>query len=97
MGMKDVKPLLGIPDDLDVLAIIPFGYPARPVGKGQKIASHSPRWPTSSGSDSLFNDPTGKLLVPVRILEHGANVSVCSMPRVTPGEREITDKSLIAS
>jgi len=36
MGMKDVKPLLGIPDDLDVLAIIPFGYPARPVGKGQK-------------------------------------------------------------
>jgi nitroreductase len=36
MGMKDVKPLLGISDDLDVLAIIPFGYPARPVGKGQK-------------------------------------------------------------
>jgi len=36
MGMKEVKPLLGIPDDLDVLAIIPFGYPARPVGKGQK-------------------------------------------------------------
>ncbi len=36
MGMKEVKPLLGIPDDLDVLAIIPFGYPARPVGKGRK-------------------------------------------------------------
>jgi nitroreductase len=36
MGMKEVKPLLGIPDDLDVLAIIPFGYPARPIGKGQK-------------------------------------------------------------
>ena len=36
MGMTDVKPLLGIPDDLDVLAIIPFGYPARPVGKGKK-------------------------------------------------------------
>jgi nitroreductase len=34
--MTDVKPLLGIPDDLDVLAIIPFGYPARPVGKGKK-------------------------------------------------------------
>ena len=36
MGMREVKPLLGIPDDLDVLAIIPFGYPARPIGKGQK-------------------------------------------------------------
>ena len=29
MGMTEVKPLLGIPDDLDVLAIIPFGYPAK--------------------------------------------------------------------
>lgn len=36
MGLTEVKPLLGIRDDLDVLAIIPFGYPARPVGKGRK-------------------------------------------------------------
>jgi nitroreductase len=36
MGMTEVKKLLGIPDNLDVLAIIPFGYPARPVGKGKK-------------------------------------------------------------
>jgi nitroreductase len=36
MGLTEVKPLLGIPQDLDVLAIIPFGYPARPVGKGRK-------------------------------------------------------------
>jgi len=36
MGLTAVKPLLGIPDDLDVLAIIPFGYPARSVGKGKK-------------------------------------------------------------
>jgi len=36
MGLTEIKPLLGIPDDLDVLAIIPFGYPAKPVGKGQK-------------------------------------------------------------
>ena len=36
MGLTEVKRLLGIPDDLDVLAIIPFGYPAKPVGKGVK-------------------------------------------------------------
>lgn len=36
MGMTEVKPLLGIPEELDVLAIIPFGYPAKPVGKGRK-------------------------------------------------------------
>jgi nitroreductase len=31
-----VKPLLGIPDDKDVLAIVPFGYPVRQVGAGRK-------------------------------------------------------------
>jgi len=36
MGMTEVKTLVGIPDDLDVLAIIPFGYPATPAGKGKK-------------------------------------------------------------
>jgi nitroreductase len=36
MGLTEVKPLLGIPADVDVLAIIPFGYPAKPVGKGKK-------------------------------------------------------------
>ena len=35
-GLADVKPLLGIPDTLDVLAIIPFGYPAQAVGQGKK-------------------------------------------------------------
>ncbi len=35
-GLDSVKPLLGIPDNLDVLAIIPFGYPARPAGHGKK-------------------------------------------------------------
>jgi nitroreductase len=28
--------LLDIPDSLDVLAILPFGYPARAVGRGKK-------------------------------------------------------------
>jgi nitroreductase len=36
MGLDDIKPLLGIPNELDVLAIIPFGYPAQPTGKGRK-------------------------------------------------------------
>ena len=36
MGLDDMKPLLGIPKELDVLAIIPFGYPAKSVGKGKK-------------------------------------------------------------
>jgi nitroreductase len=35
-GMEEVKPLLGIPDDLDVLAILPLGYPATPPGTGKK-------------------------------------------------------------
>ncbi len=35
-GLDEVKKLLGIPAELDVLAIIPFGYPAQPVGRGKK-------------------------------------------------------------
>ena len=35
-GLDAIKPLLAIPAELDVLAIVPFGYPAQAVGKGQK-------------------------------------------------------------
>jgi nitroreductase len=35
-GMPEIKDLLGIPADKELLAILPFGYPARPVGKGKK-------------------------------------------------------------
>ena len=35
-GLEGVKPLLGIPDELDVLAIVPFGYPVQSIGKGKK-------------------------------------------------------------
>jgi nitroreductase len=31
-----VKPLLGIPETLDVLAVLAFGYPAAAVGRGKK-------------------------------------------------------------
>ncbi|HYM90500.1 MAG TPA: nitroreductase family protein, partial [bacterium] len=36
LGLTDVKSLLRIPDDLDVLAIIPFGYPVQAHGQGKK-------------------------------------------------------------
>lgn len=36
MSLDNLKPLLGIPDELDVLAVIPFGYPPEPLGKGRK-------------------------------------------------------------
>ena len=35
-GMDEVKAPLKIPAALDVVAIVPFGYPARPVGRGKK-------------------------------------------------------------
>jgi nitroreductase len=35
-GLESVKELLAIPADLDVLAILPFGYPARAIGRGKK-------------------------------------------------------------
>lgn len=35
-GLTEIKPLLGIPAEVDVLAIVPFGYPAKHLGKGKK-------------------------------------------------------------
>ena len=35
-GLDQVKAFLGIPAALDVVAILPFGYPAEPVGRGRK-------------------------------------------------------------
>ncbi len=36
LGLTEVKPLLGIPDELDVLAVVPFGYPTQATGRGKK-------------------------------------------------------------
>jgi nitroreductase len=36
LGMPEVNHLLGIPHHLDVLAILPFGYPAQATGQGKK-------------------------------------------------------------
>jgi nitroreductase len=35
-GLEPVGQLLNVPAELDVLAILPFGYPAAPVGRGNK-------------------------------------------------------------
>jgi nitroreductase len=35
-GLTAVNAILGIPSALDVLAIVPFGYPTRRLGKGKK-------------------------------------------------------------
>jgi nitroreductase len=35
-GLDAMKPLLGIPEELDLLAVIPFGYPSEDIGKGKK-------------------------------------------------------------
>jgi len=36
MGLDEVKELLQIPAEMDLLAIIPFGYPAESIGYGKK-------------------------------------------------------------
>ena len=35
-GMESVRKKFGLPDSFDVLAVIPFGYPKRALGKGKK-------------------------------------------------------------
>lgn len=35
-GLEAVKPVLDIPNELQVIAIIPFGYPRRDIGAGKK-------------------------------------------------------------
>ena len=35
-GLEEVRRYVGLPDTYDVLAVLPLGYPLRPVGKGRK-------------------------------------------------------------
>jgi nitroreductase len=34
--LEQVKPVLGIPEEVEILAIVPFGYPVQTIGKGNK-------------------------------------------------------------
>jgi len=35
-NLKQVNPVLGIPEGISIRAILPFGYPVKAIGKGQK-------------------------------------------------------------
>ena len=35
-NLPQVNPVLGIPQDVTILAIVPFGYPTEQIGKGKK-------------------------------------------------------------
>ncbi len=35
-GLDSIKPLLNIPKDIDVIAVVPFGYPVKKLGRGKK-------------------------------------------------------------
>ena len=35
-NLPQINPVLGIPQDVTILAIVPFGYPTKQIGKGQK-------------------------------------------------------------
>lgn len=35
-GMTDIAALLAVPDNFDLFAVLPFGYPVDSVGKGEK-------------------------------------------------------------
>jgi nitroreductase len=49
-NLKQVNPVLGIPEEIEILAIIPFGYPQASIGKGRKKrkslreVAHRERW-----------------------------------------------------
>jgi nitroreductase len=57
-GGEEAKAILGIPDELDVVAILPLGYPAEAIGQGKKSRkplaeiAHRERWGEAFQADS---------------------------------------------
>ncbi len=49
-NLKQINPVLGLPEGIEILAIIPFGYPRASLGKGKKKrkplgeVAHHERW-----------------------------------------------------
>ena len=54
-GLEATKPLLNIPDNMDVFAILPIGYPTEAVGAGNS-GKLSPRSPIANASGSPSDD-----------------------------------------
>lgn len=50
VGLEPAKAALGIPDEFELVAVVPFGYPAVAIGKGKKNRkplseiAHRERW-----------------------------------------------------
>jgi nitroreductase len=55
-SLPEVNPLLGIPENVTVLAILPFGYPADAVGKGRKKRSLWARLPIMNDGENRTNN-----------------------------------------
>ena len=49
-NLNHINPVLGIPEEVEILAILPFGYPVSTIGKGKKNrkplseVAHRERW-----------------------------------------------------
>lgn len=49
-NLKQINPVLGVPQEIEILAIVPFGYPVASIGKGKKKrkplgeVAHRERW-----------------------------------------------------
>jgi nitroreductase len=49
-NLQQINPVLGIPEEITILAVLPFGYPVATVGKGKKKrkplgeVAHRERW-----------------------------------------------------
>lgn len=66
-GMPEVNALLGIPEHLDVLAVLPFGYPTEPGGQGKKrrkplaLVAHRERFGQPWEEEAIQQTPEPRL------------------------------------
>jgi len=63
-GLDDVKPILGIPNDVEVLAIIPFGIRRKLSVKGKRTGNRFRKLPIMGGSGNRLSLETLTLPFP---------------------------------
>ncbi len=49
-GLEEVRRYVGLPDNYDVISVVPFGYPNGRSGRARRSGSRSPRWRRPNGS-----------------------------------------------